>query len=130
MPTWLGMLTLPTYVTLLRLLLVPFIIASFLSQNLVLAFILFTCAAVTDIIDGALARSLHLESELGGFLDPLADKALLVSTYACLAITHFPFTFIPAWFLWLVIIHEGVLSWCILRGSTSKAGAYKAYHSW
>lgn len=65
---------------------------------------------MTDCIDGALARSLGMVSDLGGLLDPIADKVLLVATYACLTFMYYPFTLIPGWFLWLVILHEIILA--------------------
>jgi CDP-diacylglycerol--glycerol-3-phosphate 3-phosphatidyltransferase len=57
------------------------------------AFILFTLAAITDYIDGMLARSRKEETDLGRLLDPLADKALLVGTFVpmYLLATAFPF---------------------------------------
>lgn len=114
---WFSVITLPTHITLIRLLLVPFIVLALLAQNLLLAVPLFIAAALTDIIDGALARSLHAESELGATLDPLADKALLISCYACLTYNYFPFNMIPAWFLITVVFNE-----CILVGGSLYLG--------
>ena len=108
-PTWFSAITLPTYITLLRLVLVPFIVVNLLAHNLPVAFMLFILAAFTDIIDGAVARSLNATSQLGAFLDPVADKILLLSCYACLTYNHFPFNMIPGWFLILVIINELIL---------------------
>src|SRR5437660_5548225 len=50
------------------------------------AFLLFLAAGVSDAIDGYLAKRFHMKSELGAYLDPLADKALIVSIYVSLGI--------------------------------------------
>lgn len=108
---WFSTITIPTHITLVRIFLVPFIVMSLLKDNLPLASILFALAALTDVIDGALARSLNATSELGAFLDPIADKLLLISCYACLTYNHFPFNMIPAWFLIVVILQEIIIVW-------------------
>lgn len=106
---WLSTITVPTYITLTRLVLVPFIVLSLRAHNIALASILFLFAALTDIMDGALARSWQATSQLGAFLDPLADKALLVSCYASLTYNYFPFNMIPGWFLVIVALNELIL---------------------
>jgi len=78
---------LPNLITLLRLALVPVVITLIVQPKWGLAFVLFVIAGVSDAIDGWLAKRLDLRSELGAWLDPLADKALLVSIYIALAIT-------------------------------------------
>ena len=50
------------------------------------AFLLFLAAGISDAIDGFLAKHFHMKSELGAYLDPLADKALIVSIYVALGI--------------------------------------------
>lgn len=107
---WVAHITIPTYVTLMRIVFVPFIIMSLLANNLVVASVLFVLAALTDVIDGALARSLNAVSEVGTFLDPLADKLLLTSCYACLTYSYFSMSGIPVWFLVLVILNELILA--------------------
>ena len=51
-----------------------------------LAFALFLAAGVSDAVDGFLAKRFHMTTELGAYLDPLADKALIVSIYLTLGI--------------------------------------------
>ena len=106
---WFSVITLPTYITLIRLALVPFIVINLLAHNVGIATFLFLLAALTDVLDGAMARSMHATSQLGAFLDPVADKALLVACYASLSYNYFPFNMIPGWFLGVVVINELIL---------------------
>ena len=108
-PSWATSITIPTYITLLRLALVPFIVMSLSAHNSAWGAFLFLIAALTDVIDGALARALKAESQLGAFLDPLADKVLLIGCYAGLAYSYFPFTLIPGWFLIVVTVQEFIM---------------------
>ena len=86
--------------TIVRILMVPLIVWLLLSEAYVEALVVFAVASITDAADGWLARKLDALTELGASLDPLADKALLVSTYATLGVLHMMPT-------WLVI---GVIS--------------------
>jgi cardiolipin synthase len=78
-----------------------------------IAFVLFVVAGVSDAVDGFLAKRFNMTSELGAYLDPLADKALIMSIYITLGI---PGT-IPRWLVILVvsrdimIIGAVILSW-------------------
>jgi len=76
----------PNLVTVARLLLVPVTVALISSHHWPEAFAAFTLAGVSDAVDGFIARRFDLRTELGAYLDPLADKALLVSIYIFLAI--------------------------------------------
>jgi len=73
-------LTLPNLLTAARLVLVPFVVWSLAEGDLAMAFWLFSAAALTDLLDGNLARLLNQRSVLGAWLDPIADKAMLLST--------------------------------------------------
>jgi cardiolipin synthase len=75
-----GDLTLPNLLTAVRLALVPCVLWYLLKGQLAIAFWLFAAAAVTDLLDGFLARLLNQRSVLGAWLDPIADKAMLLST--------------------------------------------------
>ena len=77
-------MNLPNLISLARLLAVPFAVYLILEGTFVAAFWLFVAAGITDAIDGFLAKRLGMTSTLGSFLDPLADKALLVSVYVAL----------------------------------------------
>jgi len=80
-----------------------------------IAFVLFLAAGVSDAIDGFLAKRFGMTSVLGAYLDPLADKALIVSIYLSLGINNF----IPRWLVILVvsrdimIVGAFMLSWLI-----------------
>ena len=78
--------SLPNLISLGRLVLVPIIVTLIVQPEWGLAFALFVVAGVSDAVDGWLAKRFDLRTELGSYLDPLADKALLVSIYVSLAI--------------------------------------------
>ena len=80
----------PNLLTLLRICLMPFLVAALLEDRFWVGFILFVVAGLTDALDGLLARLLHQRTILGQYLDPVADK-LLLST------------------LFLVLMHEGLM---------------------
>jgi len=71
--------------TLLRLVLVPFVILAILDGRHILALALFAGAALTDVLDGAVARRFHLATPAGAWLDPVADKCLLSGVFLALA---------------------------------------------
>jgi len=75
---------LPTSITLARLCAVPITVWLILTARFEVAFWVFVAAGVSDALDGALARLLDARTALGGFLDPIADKALLVSVFVAL----------------------------------------------
>ena len=76
---------LPNLITLARLLLTPMAVTMIVSQRFVAAFLVFVAAGASDAVDGFIARRFNLRSELGSYLDPLADKALVNSMYIALA---------------------------------------------
>lgn len=81
----------PNLITILRILLVPLAVWCLISGYFAGAFLTFIIAGVSDGVDGYIARRFQLQSELGAYLDPLADKVLLVSIYVTLAVLgHMP----------------------------------------
>lgn len=108
-------MTIPNLITIGRLILVPLVIMMIIQGEWQLAFGLFVVAGVSDAIDGFLARKFDMRSELGAYLDPIADKALLVSIYVTLSIVGI----IPAWVTILVvsrdtmIVSAVILSWVL-----------------
>jgi cardiolipin synthase len=81
--TWKD-LNIPNTLTILRVISVPFFIYFLLSQSLklrIVAFVLFSLASLTDLVDGYIARRLKQETEFGKFLDPLADKFLVLGAF-------------------------------------------------
>jgi cardiolipin synthase len=79
--------SLPNLITVARLLLAPLVVLMIGSQRFAEAFLIFVIAGISDGVDGFIAKRFNLRTELGAYLDPLADKALLVSIYVTLAIS-------------------------------------------
>jgi len=79
-------LSIPNLITLGRIILVPIVVWAITSGQMLAAFALFLAAGISDAVDGFLAKRFHMRSELGAYLDPLADKALIVSIYVALGI--------------------------------------------
>jgi cardiolipin synthase len=110
----------PNSLTLGRIVLVPLIVWLIIAHEMTWAFILFLLAGLSDAADGFLAKRYGWNSELGAYLDPIADKALLVSIYVTLGFAgHLP--------VWLVIavvsrdiliVGAVVLSWMLSRPLT------------
>lgn len=76
--------TVPNFITIFRFLLVPAVIWALVSGNVEWALICFVVAGVSDAVDGFIARHFDQRSELGAYLDPMADKILLVSVFLML----------------------------------------------
>jgi cardiolipin synthase (CMP-forming) len=93
---------LPNIITLGRILLVPVIVWAIGSNQMTIAFGLFVVAGLSDAVDGFLAKRFNMASDIGALLDPLADKALLVSIYVALGI----WGAIPRWIVILVVSRD------------------------
>jgi cardiolipin synthase len=110
-----AIVTIPNLITLVRLVIVPATVWALISGYYGWAFALFVIAGAGDALDGIIARQFGMVSQLGKFLDPLADKALLVSIYVTLAIL----LHIPAWLAIMIVSRDllivlGVmLSWAL-----------------
>lgn len=82
-------MNLPNKLTILRMLLIPFFVASLLYKSgedyrfRIIALIIFSIAAITDTLDGIIARKYNLITDFGKFMDPLADKVLVCSGLIC-----------------------------------------------
>jgi cardiolipin synthase (CMP-forming) len=107
----------PNLITILRILLVPLTVWLMISHSFAWALAAFIVAGVSDGVDGYIARKFDLRSELGANLDPLADKALLMSIFVVLGALQV----IPVWLVILVvtrdvlIIGAVMLSWFMGR---------------
>jgi cardiolipin synthase (CMP-forming) len=82
------LLSAPNQLTLLRMVFLPFIVNSLVDNHYRTAMILFILAGLSDGLDGFLARTLHQQSMLGQYLDPIADKLLLSTLFMVLSILH------------------------------------------
>jgi cardiolipin synthase (CMP-forming) len=94
--------SIPNIITLGRILLVPFIVWAIASNQMEIAFAIFIVAGVSDAVDGFPAKNFNMTSELGALLDPVADKALLVSIYVALGI----WGAVPRWIVILVVSRD------------------------
>ncbi len=99
-------ITLATKITLLRASLIPFIIYSMVTHYWGAAFWLFLVAALSDMLDGGLARLRNEKTLLGACLDPIVDKLLILSVYITLAFIQSPLFSIPLTFVSLVLVKE------------------------
>lgn len=97
--------TLPNLLTLSRLLSVPVIVWLISENRMMAAFWLFVVAGVTDALDGALARLANARTVLGDYLDPLADKALLVSIFITLGLHGH----LDSWLVIMVVFRDVVI---------------------
>jgi cardiolipin synthase (CMP-forming) len=95
-------LNIANLLTVLRFCLVPIVVVSIINREWTVALVIFVTAGVTDAIDGFVARHFDMRTELGAYLDPLADKALLVSIYITLAAIGV----IPVWIAVLVVSRD------------------------
>ena len=95
----------PNALTIIRFLLIPFIVINIFNGNYILAFIFFTVSGVTDIADGCIARKFNLISNFGKLMDPLADKLTQIATIASLTLKDI----IPIWILAVVLLKELIM---------------------
>ncbi len=109
---------LPNIITIGRIFTVPVMIWMIVTGNLGYAFALFVIAGASDALDGFLARRFQWQTELGAYLDPIADKVMLTSVYASLTFHGY----MPIWLGILVvsrdllIVGAVVLAWLLERG--------------
>ena len=114
--------SIPNLITLARILVVPIVVWAITSGEMRIAFLLFLAAGVSDAVDGFLAKRFGMATELGAYLDPLADKAMIVSIYVALGIAEA----IPRWLVILVvsrdimIVGAIMLSWLVDKPVTLK----------
>ncbi len=100
-----SVLNLPNLITLLRIGAIPIFLILLVDERYTEALIVFILAGITDSLDGLLARWLDARTTLGAFIDPLADKLLLVSSFVILAFLGD----IPRWLAVLVIMRDVII---------------------
>jgi cardiolipin synthase (CMP-forming) len=98
-------MNLPNIFTLTRVLLIPLFVIFIINKRFEWALITFAIAGITDGIDGLIARITHQRTELGAYLDPIADKLLLFSAFISLAIIEI----IPSWLVVIVITRDVII---------------------
>lgn len=108
-------MSIPNLITLMRVILVPVVFWLLVTQQLKAAFLVFVLAGISDGIDGFLAKRFHWETELGAYLDPIADKLLIVCIFIALGVTDK----LPSWIVIAVVSRDVliviavVLSWLL-----------------
>ena len=98
-------MNLPNILTLTRVLLIPVFVIFIINKKFEGALITFAIAGITDGIDGLIARVTHQRTELGGYLDPIADKLLLSAAFITLAIIEI----IPSWLTVIVLTRDVII---------------------
>jgi cardiolipin synthase (CMP-forming) len=98
-------LTIPNIITLARILLTPLFVIFLIQKRYQAAMGIFILAGLSDLADGIIARRWRQKSPLGTFLDPLADKLLMGSSFITLSISHL----IPSWLTVIVLSRDLVL---------------------
>jgi cardiolipin synthase (CMP-forming) len=102
--------TLPNFITLLRLAALPFFLVAISDGRFGIALAIFVAAGLSDGIDGFLARRFDMRSAIGAYLDPIADKLMLISSYLFLAIPSYPAQVkVPVWLAVMVISRDVLL---------------------
>jgi cardiolipin synthase len=92
--------------TLLRFVLIPFFLAASFRGMYTAAFVLFLSAAITDILDGWIARRFNMKSRIGAILDPAADKIMMICGFLFYTFADLPLVRIPGWLTFAVFIRD------------------------
>ncbi|HQM44450.1 MAG: CDP-alcohol phosphatidyltransferase family protein [Syntrophaceae bacterium] len=98
-------MNIPNFLSLLRIILVPVFVIFLIQSEYDKALITFMVAGLTDALDGTFARVLNCQTTLGAYLDPIADKLLLVTSFVTLAI----YGLIPGWLAVIVISRDCII---------------------
>ena len=98
-------LYIPNILSIARIGLVPWLLVLLQAQQFTLSLVVFVVAGITDGLDGFIAKRFNAQTNLGAILDPLADKALLVSAYVMLSIMEL----VPFWLMVVVVFRDVVI---------------------
>jgi cardiolipin synthase len=99
-------MNLPNYITLVRVILIPFFINLMIYGYYQAALAVFVVACVTDALDGMIARLTKTQTALGAFLDPMADKLLILSAFVTLVLLGR----LPVWLVIIVVSRDAILT--------------------
>lgn len=107
-----GVLNLPNTLTITRIVIIPIFITAVIYKRYDYALYLFVIAALTDTLDGLIARLTNQKTVLGTFLDPLADKFLLVTSFILFSINGW----LPKWLTITVISRDiiVIIGWVLI----------------
>jgi cardiolipin synthase len=106
-------ITIPNLISILRLLLVPGVVLAMLQARWDWAFAGFVVAGISDGVDGFIARQFNQRSRLGAYLDPMADKLLLVSVFVVLGLVNQ----LPLWLVVAVVSRDGLIICAVVLSS-------------
>lgn len=95
-------MSIPNLITLGRVILVPVVFWLLVTHQLKAAFLVFLVAGISDAVDGFLAKRYHWETELGSYLDPIADKLLISCIFIALGVTGK----LPSWLVIAVVSRD------------------------
>jgi cardiolipin synthase len=98
-------ISIPNILTITRILLTPLFVILLIKHMLWQALLVFALAGITDALDGSIARYFNQRTVLGAYLDPVADKLLLISSFICLAVLGL----IPSWLTVIVITRDIII---------------------
>ncbi len=98
-------INIPNLISLVRLLCVPITVWLILNNEVLTAFWVFVFAGISDAADGFIAKRFNLQTELGAYLDPIADKALLVSVFVTLGHAGY----LESWLVILVVFRDALI---------------------
>ncbi len=99
------MVNLPNLLTIGRILLIPLLVIFLMDGRTEAAWLVFVAAAATDALDGLIARLWNQKTTLGAYIDPIADKLLLGTSYVTLAVLHR----LPGWLAVIVLSRDLVI---------------------
>jgi len=106
-------MTLPNFITIARFAMVPLIIMAMINGEMLMAFALFVLAGVSDGLDGFIARHFNQKTELGAWLDPIADKFLLVSVFIVLGWLGV----LPSWLVIFAVSRDAMIVGAVVLSS-------------
>lgn len=95
-------INLPNVITVTRILLIPLFVIFLLREMFGFALVVFTISSISDGLDGLIARYFDQRTEFGAYLDPVADKLLMTTSYVSLAVL----TIVPSWLAVIVISRD------------------------
>ncbi len=98
-------MNLPNAITIIRILLIPLFLYKIIEGEMIFATAVYLTAAITDGLDGFIARVWHLQTKLGTFLDPMADKLLITTSFLTLSVLKI----IPLWLALAVISRDFII---------------------
>ena len=102
-------LTLPNFITMMRMAMVPFVVLAISQRKFGLALWILIIAGLTDAFDGYIARRMDMRSRIGAYLDPIADKMLITVAYIALTIPQGQEVVIPLWLTILALFRDFVI---------------------